>query len=250
MLRTEQVTVRFGGLVAVDHVSIEIPEGRITGLIGPNGAGKTTLFNCLSGVQRMTEGKIIYQDRDITGIPGYKACEAGIARTYQVINLFHNMTVLENVLIGRHCRIQYGFWGALFHSKAMRAEEEHAKEEAFRCLKAVGLGEKKDLKAGQLPYGEQRMLEIARALATGPKLLLLDEPAAGMNDTEKSVLNALIKKILTMGITILLIEHDMKVVMGISDYIYVMNNGKLLAQGKPEEVQNNPEVIKAYLGEG
>ncbi len=248
MIKAENILVQFGGISAVNHVSIEVRKGRITGLIGPNGAGKTTFFNCISGVQNVTEGKIYYEGKDITNGRGFQLCEAGIARTYQNINLFHSLSVLDNALIGKHCRTHYGFFAALFGTPRMRREEEKAREDALEKLKIVGLDHKKDLKAGQLPYGEQRLLEIARALCTEPKVLLLDEPAAGMNATEKVVLNDLIKKIASMGITVLVIEHDMDVIMNISDYVYVMNDGFLLAEGKPEEVQRNPEVITAYLG--
>ncbi len=248
MIKAENVLVQFGGISAVNHVSIHVRKGQITGLIGPNGAGKTTFFNCISGVQNVTEGKIYYEGRDITNGRGFKLCEEGIARTYQNINLFHSLSVLDNAMIGKHCRTNYGFFSALFGTPKMRREEEKARTDALEKLKIVGLEHKKDLRAGQLPYGEQRLLEIARALCTEPKVLLLDEPAAGMNATEKVVLNDLIKKIASMGITVLVIEHDMDVIMNISDYVYVMNDGFLLAEGKPEEVQNNPEVITAYLG--
>lgn len=248
MIKTDNVLVKFGGISAVNHVSIHVRKGKITGLIGPNGAGKTTFFNCISGVQNVTEGKVYFEGNDITNGRGFKLCEAGIARTYQNINLFHSLSVLDNAMIGKHCRTHYGFFDALFGTPKMRREEEKARIEALEKLKIVGLDEKKDLMAGQLPYGEQRLLEIARALCTEPKVLLLDEPAAGMNATEKVVLNELIRKIAAMGITVLVIEHDMDVIMNISDYVYVMNDGFLLAEGKPEAVQNNPDVIAAYLG--
>ncbi|MCR4706583.1 MAG: ABC transporter ATP-binding protein [Clostridiales bacterium] len=248
MIKTDKVIVRFGGIIAVNEVSIHVKKNHVTGLIGPNGAGKTTMFNAISGVQKVTSGHIFFEDQEITNGRSFQLCEKGIARTYQNINLFHNMTALENVEIGRHCRTPYGFFSAVFRTPAMRRQEEEAREYAFSKLDFVGLRDKANLRAGQLPYGGQRKLEIARALSTDPKVLLLDEPAAGMNATEKLELNELIRRIIDMGITVLLIEHDMDVVMKLSDYVYVMNDGFLLAEGLPEQVQNNPEVIRAYLG--
>lgn len=248
MIKVENITVRFGGVIAVNNVSIHVKQGQITGLIGPNGAGKTTLFNSINGVQKTPEGHVYFEGKEITNGRGYKLCEAGISRTYQQINLFLGMSVLDNVMIGQHCRIPYGLFGSLFHTPAMRRQEEAAREECIRCLDIVGMAHKKDLPAGALPYGEQRLIEIARALATKPKVLLLDEPAAGMNATEKVMLNKIIRNIRDMGITVLIIEHDMAVIMEISNYIYVMDDGHLIAEGAPKEVQNNPAVIAAYLG--
>ena len=239
MIKVENITVRFGGVIAVNDVSIHVKAGQITGLIGPNGAGKTTLFNTINGVQKTPEGHVYFEGKEITNGRGYKLCEAGISRTYQQINLFLGMSVLDNVMIGQHCRIP---------TPAMRRQEQAAREECIRCLEMVGMADKKDLPAGALPYGEQRLIEIARALATKPKVLLLDEPAAGMNATEKVTLNKIIRNIRDMGITVLIIEHDMAVIMEISNYIYVMDDGYLIAEGTPKEVQNNPAVIAAYLG--
>lgn len=248
MLETRNVTIKFGGLTAVNKVSMKVRPGQITALIGPNGAGKTTLFNCISGVYVPNEGEVLLDDEHLEGKMCYKINELGIARTYQVINLFWNMTVLENVLVGMNARLTATFWDSLFHTKKKREEEKRIVEKAHEWLQFVGLDEHANDPAGSLSYGKQRLLEIVRGLASNPKVILLDEPAAGMNTTEKAELDALLQKILKMGYTILVVEHDMKLVMNVSDYIYVLCQGKLLTEGTPTEIQNNPEVIAAYLG--
>ncbi len=248
MLETRKVTINFGGLIAVNEVSIRVQEHRITALIGPNGAGKTTLFNCISGVYKPVSGEVLLDGEHLEGKRGYQINEAGIARTYQVINLFRKMSVLDNVLVGMHSRLKSNFWDCILHTRRKRDEEKGILAKAHELLQFVGLDEFADSPAGSLPYGKQRLLEIVRGLASEPKIILLDEPAAGMNTAEKKDLDALLQKILKMGVTILIVEHDMKLIMGISDYIYVLCNGKLLAEGVVEDIQNNPEVIAAYLG--
>lgn len=240
----------FGGLMALEDVNFQMGHKEIVGLIGPNGAGKTTLFNLFTGHYNPTGGQIYFKNERINGLKPYQITPKGIARTFQNIRLFGQMSVLDNVLIGRHCRTRAGLFSTILKTPAFKKEEARARETALVMLSFVRLEEKKAELARNLSYGEQRRLEIARALATDPALLLLDEPAAGMNPQESITLMELVRQIRDrMGKTILLIEHDMKVVMGISERVAVLNYGKKIAEGTPHEVQNNEEVIKAYLGE-
>ena len=248
MLKTDNVVIRFGGLTAVNQVSVHIKPKQITGLIGPNGAGKTTFFNCISGVYTPSEGKVIFEGQEIQGKKPYQINKLGITRTYQNINLFRKMTVQENVLVGMHSRLKSNYLTDMFHIPAQQKEEKEAYAKAYEWLKFVGLEPYAKDQTGSLSYGKQRLLEIVRGLASDPKLILLDEPAAGMNSQEKLELDELLQRILKLGVTILMVEHDMKLVMNVCHEIYVLAEGKLLAHGTPEEVQNNPDVITAYLG--
>lgn len=250
MLKVDHVCLSFDGLKAVNDVSLSVKAGSVTALIGPNGAGKTTLFNLIAGTYAPESGHIYLGGEDITGLRPFRVCEKGIGRTYQVIKLFTGMTVLENVLVGMHSRLKSGFWSNIFKTKKNQQEEKLAHEKAHELLKLVGLEEYAKYPAASLAYGQQRLLEIARAMASSPKLLLLDEPAAGMNTSEKFALNEKLRAIVALGTTILIVEHDVGLVTNIADEIYVIASGKNLANGTPNEIVNNQAVIEAYLGRG
>src|SRR3984893_1689030 len=248
ILSLQGVIKSFGGLTAVDQVSFDVPKGQVFSLIGPNGAGKTTLFNCITGMHVPTAGKVLFEGRNIAGTKPYRTAQLGIARTFQNIRLFEYMSALDNVKVGEHVRMKAKLWDAIFRTPFARREEREVTQRAREYLAFVGIEQHANTYARTLAYGQQRRLEIARALATQPHLLLLDEPAAGFTPQEKVALMRLVGKILAQGITVFLIEHDMKLVMGISDRIAVLDHGEKIAEGSPEEVRRNQRVVEAYLG--
>ncbi len=248
ILQLEGLEKLFGGVAALQGIDYEVPDGIIQGVIGPNGAGKTTLFNCISGILEPSKGRISFEGYRIEGLAPHKIARLGVSRTFQHVALFKKMTVLENVMLGRHPKTRRSFLAAGFRLPGMRSEEEHIRKKAFEYLEFVRLADLAGLDAGTLPLGKQKMLEIARALATEPRLILLDEPAGGLNMRETEELGDLIQEIKKLGITVLLVEHDMNLIMDISDRILVLDFGKVLASGNPAEIKENSAVVEAYLG--
>lgn len=247
-LETKDLGIQFGGLKAVSDVNFRAKKGEITAIIGPNGAGKTTMFNLIAGFYRPTTGRVLFEGRDVTALPTYRRTEMGMVRTFQNINLFKDLSVMDNILVGIHCRTRSEFMSCLFHSPASRREEKRSREKCMEILEFMNLHGYAGEKAGSLSYGMQKNLEVARALATDPNLILLDEPASGLNTQDLDELSKRIVAIREKGITVVLIEHKMDVVMSISDHIMVLSFGQTIAEGTPEQISNDKNVIEAYLG--
>jgi branched-chain amino acid transport system ATP-binding protein len=248
LLSVTALSRAFGGVLAVDQVSFDLAPGKVNSIIGPNGAGKTTLLNLLTGIYAPSTGNVVFDGADVTGLAPHRLAARGMARTFQNLQVFFNMSALENVMVGRHLRERAGWLAAMLRSRGLRAGERESREEAAALMQFVGLGEFLDAQADAMPYGALKRLEIARALGGKPKLLLLDEPAAGLNPTETQAIDALILRLAQTGVTVVLVEHNMRLVMGVSDHIVVLDYGRKLCEGTASEVRNDPRVIEAYLG--